>query len=103
MYNYGVPVQVVDHGATRQAAGDAGTSQGHGGGRFAQVVPDGSQAVHVTTTGAEAAGQTTHTPLTDAGVVPCVSHRRGVLKETMRCGDQDNCVQCLINGEMQHS
>ena len=74
----GLPVQVADHGTAGQATGDAGASQGHGGRRLAQVVPDGPQAVHVAAAGAQAPRQTSHTALADTGVVTGVGHRRRV-------------------------
>lgn len=58
------PVQVIDHGAAGQAASDAGSGQSHGGGRLAQVVPGGAEAVHVAAAGAQAACHPANAALT---------------------------------------
>lgn len=76
------PVEAVDHGTAREAASDAGPSQGHGAGCLTQVVTDGSNPVHVAATGAQAAREPPHAALADAGVVPSLCHRRGVCTQT---------------------
>lgn len=68
------PVQVVDHGAAAEAAGDAGPRQRRGGRRLAQVVPQSAQTVHVAAAGAQAARQAADTALADTGIVPGVGH-----------------------------
>lgn len=75
------PVKVVDHGTARKAAGDAGSGQGHSGGRLTQVVPDGPQTVHVAPARTQTACQLANAALTYAGVIPGVCHRCGIYKK----------------------
>lgn len=88
------PVEAVHHGAPGEAARDAGPSQGHGAGRLAQVVPDGSYPVHVAAAGAQAARQAPDAALPDAGVVPRLCHRRGVCTHTQTLLSYGTALGC---------
>lgn len=72
------PVEAVHHGAPREAPRYAGPSQGHGARCLTQVVPDGSDSVHVAAAGAQAARQPPDTPFPYAGVVTRLCHRGGI-------------------------
>lgn len=85
-------MQVVDHGAAGQAAGDAGSGQSHGGGRLAQVVPGGAEAVHVAAAGAQAARHPPDAAFADTGVVPGVGYRCRIYG-----GDDTGIIQCMNN------
>lgn len=72
------PVKAVDHGTSWQAASDAGPSEGHSAGVLAQVVSHCSNTVHVAPAGTQAARQTPHAALADAGVMPGLCYWSGV-------------------------
>lgn len=91
------PVEAVAHGAPREAARDAGPSQGHGAGGLAQVVADGSDPVHVAAAGTQAARQPSHAALPYAGVVPRLRHRRGICTNTQRSSARAAALGCFYS------
>lgn len=76
--NCTLPIKTIDHGASWKAAGDAGTGQCHGTGGFAQVVPDCSNPIHVTSAGAQAAGHSSYASLPNTGIVTSLGYRCGI-------------------------
>lgn len=95
------PVKAVDHGTPREAARDAGPSQGHGAGCLAQVVAHGSDPVHVAAAGAQAARQAPHAALPYAGVVTRLRHRRAIYRNREGSSAMEAALSCFWNVTMK--